>query len=74
MKSGFMKPFLIGFACGMGITLLALYTQKPGSIISSIDRLGELGRTRRAREEEKKVDRELLKAAGYSDQEIDEVF
>ena len=74
MKSGFMKPFLIGFACGMGVTLLSLYTQKPGSVVSSIDRLGELGRTRRAREEEKKVDRELLKAAGYSDQEIDEVF
>ena len=74
MKSGFIKPFLIGFACGMGITLFSLYTQKPGPVVSSIGRIGELGRTRRAREEEKKVDRALLKAAGFSDEEIDEAF
>lgn len=74
MKLGFVKPFLIGFTCGMGVTLLSLYTHKPGSVVSSIDKIGERGRIRRAREEEKKVDRVLLKAAGFSDEEIDEAF
>jgi len=74
MKLGFVKPFLIGFTCGMGVTLLSLYTHKPGSVVSSIDRIGDRGRMRRAKEEEKKVDRALLKAAGFSDEEIDEAF
>jgi len=74
MKLGFVKPFLIGFTCGMGVTLLSLYTHKPGSVVSSIDRIGDRGRMRRAKEEEIKVDRALLKAAGFSDEEIDEAF
>jgi hypothetical protein len=74
MKSGFMKPFLFGFACGIGITLLSLYTRKPGSFVTSIERLSDVGRTRRAKEEEKRLEKEWLRAAGYSDQEIDEVF
>ena len=74
MKSGFVKPFLIGFACGMGITLLCLCTQGPGSVLSSIDRIGEKGRMRRTRKGEERVDRALLKAAGFSDSEIEEAF
>ena len=74
MKSGFMKSFLFGVTCGMGITLLSLYTRKPGCFVTSIERLAEVGRTRRAKEEEKRLEREWLKAAGFSDKEIDEVF
>jgi hypothetical protein len=74
MKSGFMKPFLFGFTCGIGITLLSLYARKPGCFVTSIERLSDVGRTRRAKEEEKRLEKEWLRAAGYSDQEIDEVF
>ena len=74
MKTGFLKPFFIGFACGMGVTLLSLFVHQPGSGVSPIDKIGEKRRIRRAKEEEKKVDRELLRAAGFSDAEIEEAF
>ena len=74
MKAGFLKPFFIGFACGMGVTLLSLFVHQPGSGVSPIDKIGEKRRTRKAKEEEKKVDRELLRAAGFSDAEIEEAF
>jgi hypothetical protein len=74
MKSTVLKPFLLGFTCGIGITLLSLYTRKPGCFVTSIEKLAEVRRTRRAKEEEKRLEREWLKAAGFSDKEIDEVF
>ena len=74
MKFTVPKPFLFGFTCGIGITLLSLYTRKPGCFVTSIERLAEVGRTRRAKEEEKRMEKEWLRAAGYSDKEIDEVF
>lgn len=74
MKAGFLKPFFIGFACGMGVALLSLFVHQPGSGVSPIDKIGEKRRIRRAREEEKKVDQELLRAAGFSDAEIEEAF
>jgi hypothetical protein len=33
-----------------------------------------MGQARRAKEEEKKLRRERLKAVGFSDEEIDEIF
>ena len=74
MKSTVLKPFLFGVTCGIGITILSLYTQEPGRIVTSIEKLAEMGRARRAKEEEKRLEREWLKAAGFSDKEIDEVF
>jgi len=69
MKSTGLGTFLLGVAFGIGITLLALYTQKPGHFVEAI---AEKGRARRAREVEKRLRRERLKAVGFSDEEIDE--
>ena len=74
MKSTVLETFLLGVTFGIGITILALYTQKPGRFATSIDTIAERGRTRRAKEEEKKLKRERLKAVGFSDEEIDEFF
>jgi hypothetical protein len=43
-------------------------------VVDAIDAIAELGRARRAKEEEENVEREKLRAIGFSDQEIDEVF
>ena len=74
MKSTVLKTFLFGTTFGIGITILSLYTQKPGRLVASIDAIAEMGRARRAKEEEKKLRRERLKAAGFLDEEIDEIF
>jgi hypothetical protein len=74
MKSTVLETFLLGVTFGIGITLLALYTQKPGRLVSSIETIAEMGQARRAKEEEKKLKRERLKAVGFSDEEIDEFF
>jgi len=69
MKSNALETFLLGVTFGIGITILALYTQKPGHLVETI---AESGRTRRAKEKEEKLQRERLKAAGFLDEEIDE--
>jgi len=69
MKSTALETFLLGVTFGIGITLLAFYTQKPGSLVETI---AESGRARRAKEEEKQLQRERLEAVGFSDEEIDE--
>jgi hypothetical protein len=74
MKSTVLGAFLFGVTFGIGITILSLYTQKPGLLVTSIETIAETGRARRAKEEEKKLERERLKAVGFSDKEIDEVF
>lgn len=74
MKSTVLEAFLLGVTFGIGITILALYTQKPSHLVTSIETMAEMGRTRRAKEEEKKVQRERLKTVGFSDEEIDEFF
>ena len=74
MKSTVWESFLLGLTCGIGITILALYTQKPGRLIASIDTMAEKGRTKRAKEEEEKLQRERLKAVGFLDEEIDAIF
>jgi hypothetical protein len=68
MKSTVLETFLLGVTFGIGITLLALYTQKPGRFV---DTIAESGRARRAKEEEEQLQRERLKAVGFSDEEID---
>jgi hypothetical protein len=74
MKSTVLKTFLIGVTFGMGMTILSLYTQKPGRFVASIEAIAERGRARRAKEEQKELRRERLKAAGFLDEEINEIF
>jgi hypothetical protein len=54
--------------------ILSLYTQKPRCVVEPIEAIAELGRARRAKEKEENLEREKLREAGFSDQEIDEVF
>jgi len=72
MKSPVLETFLLGVAVGIGITVLSLYAQKPGSFVSSLETIAEMGRARRAKEEENKFLRKRLKAMGFSDKEINE--
>ena len=72
MKSSALETFLLGVTFGIGITLLALYTQKPGRLVTSIETMAGSRRARRAKEEAKNLQRERLKAVGFSDDEIDE--
>jgi hypothetical protein len=74
MKSTVLETFLLGVTFGIGITILSLYTQKPGRWVVSIETIAERGRARRAKEKEGKLQRERLKAVGFSDEEIDEIF
>ena len=72
MKSPVLEAFLVGVAFGIGITVLSLYAQKPGCFVTSLETIGEMGRARRAKEEENKFLRKRLKAMGFSDEEINE--
>jgi len=72
MKSTALETFLLGVTFGIGLTILALYTQKPGRLVTSMEVIAEARRARRAKEEEKKLQRERLKEVGFSDEEIDE--
>ena len=72
MKSPVLKTFLVGVAFGIGVTILSLYAQKPGCFVTSVEKIAETGRARRAKEEENKFLRKKLKAMGFSDMEIDE--
>jgi len=69
MKSTVLETFLLGVTFGIGITLLALYTQRPGHLVEAI---AKSGRARRAKGAEKKLQSQRLKAMGFSDEEIDE--
>jgi len=72
MKSTGLGIFLLGVTFGMGITILALYTQKPGRLVTSMETIAEMRRARRAKEEERKLQRERLKEVGFSDEQTDE--
>jgi hypothetical protein len=72
MKLPVLKPFLVGVAFGIGITVLSLYAQKPGYFVTSLETIAEMGRARRAKEEKNKFLRKRLKAMGFSDEEITE--
>ena len=73
MKSKDLETFLFGVTLGIGITILSLYTQKPGSFVSLTETIAEKGRARRAKEEQEKLRRERLQSMGFSDNEIDEI-
>jgi hypothetical protein len=72
MKSPVLKTFLAGVSFGIGITVLSLYAQKPGYFVASLETVAEMGRARRAKQEENKFLRKKLKAMGFSDKEINE--
>jgi hypothetical protein len=74
MRSTVLKAFLSGTAFGIGMTLLSLYTRSPSCFADSAERIAEMGRRRRAKREERGWDKAWLKAAGFSDEEIREVF
>ena len=69
MKSTVLETFMLGVTFGIGLTIFALYTQKPGRFVEAI---AESGRTRRAKEVEKRLLRDKLKAVGFSNDEIRE--
>jgi hypothetical protein len=74
MKSSVLESFLLGVACGIGITFLALCTQKPGRFVDLLESTAETGRCRRTRAEKKDLQRERFRAMGFSDEEIEEAF
>ena len=71
LKSAGLRTFLLGVTLGVGATILCLYTRKPDRVAASMEALAEMGRKRRAEEEEKMLRRERLKEMGFSDEEID---
>ena len=73
LKSAGLRTFLLGVTLGVGATILCLYTRKPDRIVASMDAIAEVGRKRRAEEEEKQLRRERLKGMGFSDEEIDDI-
>jgi hypothetical protein len=74
MKSTALETFLFGATFGIGITVLSLYTQKPGRLVTMVEAIAEIGRERRAKEEAKRLRRERLKEVGFSDEEIEEIL
>jgi hypothetical protein len=74
MKPTALETFFCGVVCGIGLAIVSLYTQKPRCVVEPIEAIAELGRAQRAKEKEENLEREKLREAGFSDQEIDEVF
>jgi hypothetical protein len=74
MKSSVLESFLLGVACGIGVTFLSLCTQKPARFVGLLESAAETGRRRRTREQEKDLQRDRFRAMGFSDEEIDEAF
>ncbi len=72
MKLPVVKTFLMGAAFGISMTALSLYAQRPGYFVGSLETLAEMGRARRAKNEENKFLKEKLKEMGFSDKEINE--
>jgi hypothetical protein len=73
VKTDVLKPFLLGVTFGIGITVLSLYTQTPGILGTSLEKIAAKGRVRRAEEERRKREKKWLKTVGFSDEEIDGV-
>ena len=72
MKYPAVETFLVGVACGIGITVLSLYTQKPGFFVTAADAIADQGRARRDKRGKDKFLRKRLKAMGFSKKEINE--
>jgi len=73
LKSAALKTFLLGVTLGAGATILCLYTRRPDRVAASMEAIAEMGRKRRAAEEEKRLQRERLKRMGFSDEEIGDI-
>jgi hypothetical protein len=73
LKSATLKTFLLGATLGVGAMILCLYIRKPDRVATSIETIAEMGRKRRAEEEEKSLRRERLRGMGFSDDEIDDI-
>jgi len=73
LKSAALKTFLLGVTLGAGATILCLYTRRPDRVAASMEAIAEMGRKRRAAEEEKRLQRERLKRMGFSDDEIGDI-
>ncbi len=73
LKSAALKTFLLGVTLGAGATILCLYTRRPDRVAASMEAIAEMGRKRRAAEEEKTLQRERLKRMGFSDEEIGDI-
>ena len=74
VKSTALESFLFGLTLGIGITLFALYAQKPSYVATSLETITGKGRTRRIEQEERRLNRERLKAMGFTTAEVDEIF
>lgn len=72
MKSPVVETFLVGVACGIGITVLSLYTQRPSFFVAAADSITDRGRARKEKRERDKFIRKRLKAMGFSNKEINE--
>jgi len=74
VKTRVLESFLSGMVVGIGATLLILYARKPGCLATGLEALSEMAREREEREGEERLQRERLKAMGYSDEEIEDVM
>jgi hypothetical protein len=74
MKASVLESFLLGVACGIGITFLAVCTQKPARFVDLLESTAESGRCRRTRIAGREAQRDRFKAMGFSDEEIEEAF
>jgi hypothetical protein len=74
MKSSVLESFLLGVACGIGVTFLVLCTQKPARFVDLLEATADTGRCRRTRAKGKELQRERFKAMGFSDEEIEDAF
>ena len=73
-KSVAWKSFLLGVTFGIGVAVLSLYTGKPGWLVNSLEAVAKMGRARKAKKQERKLQRKKLRAIGFSDKEIDEIL
>ena len=73
-KSVARESFLLGVALGIGVAVLSLYTGKPGWLVNSLEAVAKMGRARKAKRQERKLQRKKLRAIGFSDKEIDEIL
>ncbi len=74
MKSSVLESFFLGVTFGVGMTLLFLYTQKPGPLATSVQTIAERGWARKRKGEENRFRRERLKAMGFTNAEIEEIL
>lgn len=72
MKWKFLGTFMLGVTSGIAMTIVCLFAQKPECFVDSVESVAEMGRTRRAKREERILLRQKLRAMGFTDEEIRE--